>query len=213
MLTICLVLRIAASSLDKDVLSVDGELIGTLRITGRVSGKSRNIVWYGSLESEDVIVKPFCRREFQIYQHLRENNFIFAPRFIGTTTDKYMVIQKVEGKTIAELLGWSAGPERKQILAAYADSLFHALSSLWELNVTHGDLHSRNVLLNEGSGQIFIIDYEYSKLHKVGDCMADDVLVDTVKDVDIKHLILTKTKMLLEKRSWKVCSILQHYLA
>lgn len=111
----------------------------------------------------DAVIKvgDIAPDEGNIMKHLNKNGFKNSPTFLGQTKHR-LAMEKVSGVPIDQLNG-NDGKLPKEIMQPVLD----VIKGMHELNVAHKDLHGYNVLYDQKTKKVNIIDFGYSEFVNV----------------------------------------------
>jgi len=115
----------------------------------------------------DEVARARFEREAQAAAGVRHPNVTAVYR-VGRIEDlPYIVMEYVEGRTLAELLvasGPLEPPEARRILSSVA----HALAAAHRQGVVHRDLRPGNILIEEEGGRVVLMDFGIAALLETG---------------------------------------------
>jgi eukaryotic-like serine/threonine-protein kinase len=117
--------------------------------------------------AQDDVARARFEREAQAAAGIRHPNVTAVFRVGRAGKLPYIVIEHIQGRTLADRLK-SAGPvdppEARRILA----SVGHALASAHERGIVHRDVRPRNVMVEEASRRVVLMDFGIAALLETG---------------------------------------------
>jgi serine/threonine protein kinase len=137
--------------------------------------------------AEDEVARARFEREAQAAAGIRHPNVTAVYRVGRAGNLPYIAMEHIEGRTLADLLksgGPVDPPEARRILASVA----HALSSAHEKGIVHRDVRPGNVMVEEGTGRVVLMDFGIAALLETGSEQAARLTATGIRLGDPVHM-------------------------
>jgi predicted Ser/Thr protein kinase len=117
------------------------------------------------------------KREFQVLDYLQQHDYPHAPKVVGLVCNAVaclLVTEFIRGRSVAPQKFFQLSETTKQ-------KVLNAVRALHELSVKHSDLHEGNVLIEEGTRRVVLIDFGIENSEESIDEEFDDLVSEMLR--------------------------------
>ena len=124
--------------------------------------KNRAVAIKRLLDSDPVVRKRFMR-EYRFLKAVSHENLVRAYDYFRQNNDLFMVLEFVQGKSMADILKEESKPFSLAEQIAIANKTARAVELLNTGGILHRDIKPDNIIIDESSGKVKLIDLGVGK--------------------------------------------------